>query len=77
MAIGHFQILVESFPQPHGLDGLGVGVPLGAFGLDGRNLELVGLDDDFPFGGGALKESFHFFISFSLFWFYYSVLSVQ
>ena len=65
MAIGHFQSLVEGFPQPHGLDGLGVGIALGAFGLDGRDLELVGLDDDFPLSGGALKESLHFFISFS------------
>ena len=65
MAIGHFQSLVEGFPQSHGLDGLGVGVALGAFGLDGCDLELVGLDDDLTLGGGALVESFHFIISFS------------
>ena len=55
----HFHGFAEGFPKPHGLDGLGVGIALGATLFNGLHLELVGLADDVLLSRGAVEVSLH------------------
>ena len=57
---GRLYGLVKGFPKAHSLDGLEVGIALGAPCLDGLDLEIIGLADDGLLGRGAIEVSFHF-----------------